>query len=145
MIEVRFLSRAQRDIIENIGSNYILIFGEENFLILMSKLTKVFIETLPILFGILLSYLFWKDNVLLFIIYLVLTLGLIYFHKDKTEFVIFAYGILIGVIVEVIGTQISGYQSFTKPNFGGIPMWLPIVWGYGFVAMKRIGFVIKDL
>ena len=111
----------------------------------MNKLSKVFIETLPILFGILLSYLFWQNNILLFIIYLVLTLGLIYFHKDKAEFVIFAYGILIGAIVEVIGTQISGYQSFTKPDLGGIPMWLPVVWGYGFVAMKRIGFVLKNL
>ena len=111
----------------------------------MNKFSKVFIETLPILFGILLSYLFWQNNVLLFIIYLVLTLGLIYFHKDKTEFAIFTYGILIGAIVEVIGTQISGYQSFAKPDFGGIPMWLPIVWGYGFVAMKRIGFVLKGL
>lgn len=111
----------------------------------MTKLSKIFIETLPIFFGILLAYLFWQNNILLFIIYLILTLGLIYIHKDKTEFAIFAYGIFIGVIVEVIGTQISGYQSFTKPNFGGIPIWLPITWGYGFVAMKRIGFVIKGL
>ena len=111
----------------------------------MNRLSKVFIETLPIFLGILLSYLFGQNNVLLFIIYLVLTFGLIYSHKDKTEFVIFAYGILIGVIVEVVGTQVSGYQSFVKPDFGGIPMWMPIVWGYGFVAMKRIGFALKDL
>ena len=109
----------------------------------MTKLSKVFIETLPILFGILLSYLFWQNNVLLFIIYLVLTFGLIYFHKDKTEYSIFVYGIFIGIIVEVIGTQVSGYQSFTKPDFGGIPIWLPIAWGYGFVAMKRIDFALK--
>lgn len=109
----------------------------------MNKLSKIFIETLPILLGVLLTYLFWQNNVLLFIIYLVLTLGLIYLHKDKTEFVIFAYGILIGAIIETIGTQISGYQSFTKPDFDGIPMWLPVVWGYGFVAMKRIGFTLK--
>ena len=111
----------------------------------MNRLSKVFIETLPIFFGIFLWYLFGQNNVLLFTIYLILTLGLIYSHKDKTEFVIFAYGILIGAIVEVVGTQISGYQSFVKPDFGGIPMWIPIVWGYGFVAMKRIGFVLKDL
>lgn len=76
---------------------------------------------------------------------MVLTLGLINFHKDKTEFIIFAYGILIGIIVEVIGTQVSGYQSFTRPDFGGIPMWLPIAWGYGFIAMKRIGLILKEL
>jgi len=112
---------------------------------LTEKISKVFIETLPIFFGILLSYLFWENNMLLFIIYLALTLGLIYFHKDKIEFIIFAYGILVGAIVEIIGTQVSGYQSFTKPDFGGIPIWLPVVWGYGFVAMKRISFVLKNL
>jgi len=109
----------------------------------MTKLLKIFIETLPIFLGTFLSYLFWQNNILLFIIYFVLTLGLIYFHKDKTEFIVLLYGILIGIIVEVIGTQISGYQTFTKPDFGGIPIWLPITWGYGFVAMKRIGFIIK--
>ena len=111
----------------------------------MTKFSKVFVETLPILFGILLSYLFWQNNLLLFIFYLFLTLLLIYFHKDKAEYFIFVYGILVGIVVEVIGTQISGYQSFTKPDFGGIPIWLPIAWGYGFVAMKRIGFILKGL
>lgn len=110
----------------------------------MTKLFKILIETLPIFFGILLSYLFWQNNILLFIIYLILTLGLIYFRKDKIEFIIFIYGILIGAIAEVIGTQISGYQSFANPDFAGIPIWLPIVWGYGFVVMKRVGFVLTD-
>ncbi len=109
----------------------------------MAKISKIFIETLPILFGIFLSYLLWENNLLLFIVYLVLTLSLIYIHKDKTEIIIFLYGILIGAIVEVIGTRISGYQSFAKPSFGGIPIWLPIAWGYGFVAMKRIGLILK--
>ncbi|MBI2610216.1 hypothetical protein HYW53_03545 [Candidatus Giovannonibacteria bacterium] len=108
------------------------------------KSHKIFLETLPIFLGILLSYLFWQNNILLFIIYLVLTLALIFWHKDKTEFIIFVYGIIIGLIVEVIGTQVSGYQSFTNPNLWGIPFWLPIAWGYGFIAMKRIGFVLKN-
>ncbi len=110
----------------------------------MNTFSKVLLETLPILFGILLSYLFWQNSVLLFIIYLVLTLGLIYFHKDKTEFIIFFYGIVIGGLVEIVGTQVSGYQSFTKSDFFGIPVWLPVAWGYGFVVMKRIGFILKN-
>ena len=87
----------------------------------MTKTLKVFIETLPILFGI-----------------------LILRHRDNSEFAIFIYGIIIGGLVEVIGTQVSGYQSFTEPDFLGIPMWLPVVWGYGFVAMKRIGIILKS-
>ena len=110
----------------------------------MSKIVKVFIETLPILFGILLSYLFWQNNFLLLAIYLILTVVLILWRGDNTEFAIFAYGIIIGGIVEIIGTEVSGYQSFTNPNFFGVPIWLPIVWGYGFVAMKRVGFILKN-
>lgn len=109
----------------------------------MDKFSKIFLETLPIVLGIFLSYLLWQNTVLLFLVYLTFTLGLIYLHKDKTEFIIFAYGILIGILVEVVGTKVSGYQSFTKPDFLGIPIWLPIVWGYGFIAMKRIGAILK--
>ncbi|OGF76773.1 hypothetical protein A3E62_00965 [Candidatus Giovannonibacteria bacterium RIFCSPHIGHO2_12_FULL_44_29] len=110
----------------------------------MTKTLKVFIETLPILFGILLSYLFWQNSFVLFIIYIALSVVLILRHRDNSEFAIFIYGIIIGGLVEVIGTQVSGYQSFTEPDFLGIPMWLPVVWGYGFVAMKRIGIILKS-
>ncbi|OGF89036.1 hypothetical protein A3I27_03395 [Candidatus Giovannonibacteria bacterium RIFCSPLOWO2_02_FULL_43_11b] len=110
----------------------------------MSKVFNVFIETLPILFGILLSYLFWQNSLLLFMIYIVLSVVLILWHRDNSEFVIFIYGIIIGGLVEVIGTQVSGYQSFIEPDFLGIPIWLPVVWGYGFVAMKRIGIILKN-
>ncbi len=110
----------------------------------MNKISKVLLETGPILFGILLSYLFWQNSIVLLTLYLTLTLGLIYLHKDKSELIIFAYGIVIGTLVEILGTQVSGYQSFTKPDFRGIPMWLPIVWGYGFIAMKRIGLILKS-
>lgn len=110
----------------------------------MAKFLKIIVETLPILLGVILSYFFWQNNILLFTIYFLLSLGLIYLHKDKTEFLIFAYGIVIGALVEIIGTQVSGYQSFVNPDFGGIPMWLPLAWGYGFVAMKRVGFILKS-
>ena len=109
-----------------------------------STLFKIFQETLPILFGIVLSYLFWRNNVLLFSLYLALTLILIYLHKDRTEITVFIYGILVGTLVEVLGTQVSGYQSFSQPDFGGIPMWLPLAWGYGFVAMARIGAILRN-
>lgn len=106
--------------------------------------TKVFHETVPILLGIVLSYIFWVDNYWLLGIYLAVSLFLIWRHKDRSEYLIFIYGIVIGFIVEVVGTQVSGYQSFTKPDFWGIPVWLPVAWGYGFVAMKRIGDIISN-
>ena len=110
----------------------------------MNKPQKVIIETIQILVGILLSYFFWKNNFLLCGIYIALAGILIYLHKDKTELAIFIYGIIIGTLVETVGTKISGYQSFAQPDFSGIPVWLPFAWGYGFIAMKRIGFAIKN-
>lgn len=109
------------------------------------KYKKLFIETIPIVAGIPVSYFFWQNTLVLSLIYLAASLLLIYLHKDRTEFMIFLYGALIGSIVEVIGVNISGYQSFSKPDILGIPIWLPIVWGYGFVAIKRIGSAIKNL
>lgn len=109
----------------------------------MKKLFKIFKETLPILVGIIFSSLFWENNILLFIIYSGTVSGLIHFHKDKKEWTILFYGILVGTIVEVAGTQIGGYQSFANPDFFGIPIWLPVAWGYGFVMMARIGLILK--
>ncbi len=104
----------------------------------------ILLETLPIFVGIFFSYIFWQNNFILFIIYLGLTFGLISFHKDRAEFAMFAYGLIVGFVIEVFDTRIAGYQSFANPDFLGIPMWLPIAWGYGFVGMKRVGFIIKN-
>ncbi|MBI3589268.1 MAG: hypothetical protein HY093_02545 [Candidatus Liptonbacteria bacterium] len=111
----------------------------------MSKIMQILIHSLPLVLGIILSYFFWRHNTDLFLIYLVLSLVVIFLGKDrKTETWIFIYGLIAGFIVETIGTEVSGYQKFTQPDLLGIPYWLVVSWGYGFVLMKRIGFIIKN-
>ncbi len=63
-------------------------------------------------------------------------------HDKKIEFYILFYGLIAGFIIETIGTQVSGYQSFTQPDVLGIPYWLVVSWGYGFILMKRISLII---
>lgn len=64
--------------------------------------------------------------------------------KDKkAEAFIALYGLIAAFIIETIGTQISGYQTFNNPTIGGIPIWLPVSFSYGFVLMKRIGMIIS--
>ena len=76
-------------------------------------------------------------------IYSTIVLAVVMTGKDRAiEYKIFAYGIVAGVVVETIGTSVSGYQSFSKPDFWGIPYWLPVSWGYGFILMKRIGLIM---
>ena len=101
------------------------------------------VHSLPLALGVLLSFLFWRSNVLLLIIYCLLVAAIIFFGKDrKSEAWIFVYGIIAGFIIETIGTQVSGYQSFTNPDVWGIPYWLMVSWGYGFILMKRISLII---
>ncbi len=70
---------------------------------------------------------------------------LIFFSKDrKVEMWIFFYGLTAGAFIEIIGTKISGYQNFENPDILGIPYWLLVAWGYGFVLMKRIGLILKN-
>lgn len=109
----------------------------------MPKSLQLLIHSSPLALGILLSYIFWRSNSLLLGIYLVAVFALILLGRDrKVEFLIAIYGIIAGFIIEVIGTQISGYQNFTQSDFLGIPAWLLIAWGYGFVLMKRISLLI---
>lgn len=107
------------------------------------KIKQLIIHSAPLAFGIIMSYLFWKSNILLLTIYVTAVLLLVLIGKDrKVELRILVYGMIVGFAIETIGTQISGYQSFMNPDIFGIPYWLIVVWGYGFVLMKRISLII---
>lgn len=109
----------------------------------MTKLKLIFLHSLPFALGIVLSYWFWRQPNVLLVIYLVLTTAFIRFGRDrKTEFLIAIYGIVAGFVVEALGTQVSGYQSFSLPQILGIPYWLIISWAFGFILMKRIGLIL---
>lgn len=103
----------------------------------------ILLHSLPLAFGILLDYLFWRNNLLLFLLYLVVIIWVIGSGKDpKTEIYILGYGMLAGFVIETIGTSVAGYQSFAQPDFFGIPYWLLLAWGYAPVLLKRLALII---
>ncbi|MEK7519911.1 MAG: hypothetical protein AAB581_01550 [Patescibacteria group bacterium] len=109
----------------------------------MKTVQQLIIHSSPLALGIVLSYLLWRENMLLLVVYTALVAALIVAGKDrKVETVIFLYGAVVGFVIEAIGTQVSGYQTFVQPDMLGIPFWLIVAWGYGFLLMKRIGFII---
>ena len=58
---------------------------------------------------------------------------------------LFAVGVVVGAIVE-IGFRILGYQqTWTQASLFGIPLWLPIAWGVGFVLITRLGIAIRGI
>jgi hypothetical protein len=105
---------------------------------------RVFLETMPLLVGVGLTYLFWRDKILLTLLYLLAIATVLKVKYYPGDFLALAYGLVLGLFVEVVGTTFAGYQKFANPDMLGIPIWLPISWAYGLMLMKRIGIIIYE-
>ncbi len=64
---------------------------------------------------------------------------------EKGEVYLYLAGLLGGVFIEVGLGQINRLQHWENASFFGVPYWLPLVWGFGFVLIRRIGNLIIDL
>ncbi|MBP6860144.1 MAG: hypothetical protein KBC38_01095 [Candidatus Pacebacteria bacterium] len=71
---------------------------------------------------------------------------IIFLVKDhRHERRLFIIGMLVGCVIEV-GLRVFGYQQhWTQASFFGIPYWLPIAWGIGFVLITRLGILTRGL
>lgn len=66
------------------------------------------------------------------------------FRIEKGEIGVFFFGFFIMIIAEFIFIS-TGVETFVRNSLLGImPLWLPFLWGYSFVAMKR-GIKILEL
>lgn len=65
--------------------------------------------------------------------------------EHRNEKYLFITGILVGSFIE-IGLRILGYQqTWTDASLFGVPYWLPIAWGLGFVVITRVGIHFRKL
>jgi hypothetical protein len=63
-----------------------------------------------------------------------------YNHNEEA---LFLAGVILGIMVET-GLRFGGQQyPWRDTSFFGMPSWLPLVWGFGFVIATRIGFFIQ--
>jgi len=62
-------------------------------------------------------------------------------HYDK-EWLLLIVGIIIGVAFEIGGDLIYKLQYWEMSSFFGLPYWLPLLWGLGFIIIHRIGSMI---
>ena len=77
----------------------------------------------------------------------ILVLSCLLFLKNNRvgELHLYFVGVLVGILVEV-GFRILGYQQiWHDASFFGVPYWLPLIWGAGFVLITRLGVYVRDL
>lgn len=81
---------------------------------------------------------FWLGSILVLI--MCLTWWLKYY---KGEALLFIIGLFSGAFIE-IGLRVFGFQQVWKDSsLFGVPVWLPVVWGVGFVLIARLGDMVK--
>jgi hypothetical protein len=102
----------------------------------MNKIIKILTHSIPILIMIVLIPLVQNDYTLtllyVFIIFISLKI-----KKTKNDFLFFTVG-LIGLTVSEYIFISTGVETFNRNSlFGLMPIWLPILWGYGFIVIKR--------
>lgn len=67
----------------------------------------------------------------------------IFFFHNKEDRIFFATGSILGPLLEIICINLGGgIWIYNNPAFFGIPLWLPIMWGFIFLITRRIRDVI---
>jgi len=74
---------------------------------------------------------------------ILVTLLMFAVRDHKNEPLLFGAGVIFGLLIEV-GLRYFGYQQvWTDGSLLGVPYWLPIAWGVGFVLITRFGIVVR--
>lgn len=88
----------------------------------------------------------YKLGELQFSAFAIVSIILIWVLKyNPGELYLYLTGVVLGVIVE-IGMRVLGYQQiWPRAHLFGVPYWLPLIWGVGFVVITRIGIFLRTI
>ncbi len=106
------------------------------------KIFHIFLNTLPVLVMIGLIPVISNDY-LLMIAYAIIIIAALYIKHERSDFIIFILGFCFMIGSEYLFIS-TGVETFVRNSlFGLMPLWLPFLWGYGFIAIKRTVEIIK--
>ncbi|MDP7282442.1 MAG: hypothetical protein QF475_02295 [Candidatus Undinarchaeales archaeon] len=66
-----------------------------------------------------------------------------FWHK-KLDILFFVTAAIIGPIGEIVSIQ-SGVWNYSIQHIWGIPLWLPLVWGFSFLMIKRVSNTLSRI
>lgn len=78
-----------------------------------------------------------KNDVVLSGAYLAIVITSLLVKYEKHDFTVFWFGFFVLMASEYFFIS-TGVETFIRNSlFGVMPLWLPILWGYGFIAIRR--------
>jgi len=115
---------------------------KSNHLLSMDKKYKQFlIEILPLAVGFILQPFIHSEYIFTAVVVAILLISWkIKYYKG--EWKLFLVGLILGFVFEALGGLINRTQYWENASLLGIPIWLPIFWGYGFIFIYRLGKLI---
>ena len=108
-----------------------------------TKIIKIFLNAIPILLMIVFVPLFTNDY-LLGGIYILIIIASFLIKYEKKDYLFFVFGFLIMIIFEYFFIS-TGVETFKRNSlFGIMPLWRPLLWAYGFVAIRRAIMILDQ-
>jgi len=102
----------------------------------MKKIWLIFLNALPVIIMIALIPVVANDYVLAAIYAIIIVLAFIA-KRERQDGIIFIFGFFAMIASECIFIS-TGVETFNRNSLLGLmPIWLPLLWAYGFVAIKR--------
>jgi hypothetical protein len=106
------------------------------------KIISIFLNTVPIILMIALISVFKNDYILTGIYILIIAVSFVIKYQKK-DYLFFIFGFVIITISEYFFVS-TGVETFVRNGlFGLMPLWLPFLWAYAFVVIKR-AIIILD-
>jgi len=102
----------------------------------MQKICEILLNAIPILAMIGLIP-FVTNDYLLTSLYIVIIIFSLSIKRTPKDYLILFFGFVTMIVFEYLFIS-TGVETFTRDSlFGLMPLWLPFLWAYGFVAIKR--------
>ena len=106
--------------------------------------TKILLNALPIILMIILIPQI-ADDFILTLVYLAIIIASLIIKREKKDFLFFSFGFVVLFFSEWFFIS-TGVETFTRNSlFGIMPLWLPVLWGYAFVAIRRSILILDKL
>jgi hypothetical protein len=103
---------------------------------LKNKFLQIFLNVLPVFLMIAFIPVVANDYVLTGIYAVIIAISLIIKYQKK-DYLFLMFGFCIMIVCEYFFVS-TGVETFIRNSlFGLMPLWLPVLRAYGFVAMKR--------
>lgn len=98
--------------------------------------TRIVANALPVV-GMILIIPFVQSDYVLTLVYALVILVALAINQDKKDRVFLAFGFVASLLAEALFIT-TGVETFERTSLAGImPLWLPVLWAYIFMAMRR--------